>query len=126
MGIYFKKQWLDSKLSICQLFNRAIRLAFTNSPLESYNGRIKGDFTDRSYFNLVQAFKKLAQIKPKFYSDGKDYHVTVKLSKFSCFTYVPLFSTKPAFYEPHVHTTPIRFHVNVTFYNEMGVYVFVT
>ena len=57
-GLYFKKQWLDSKFSKWQLFKRAIGLAITNSPLEIYNGRIKGDFTDRSYFNLVPSFKK--------------------------------------------------------------------
>ena len=37
-------------------------MTLTNSPLESYNGRIKGYFTDRTYFNLVPAFEKLERL----------------------------------------------------------------
>ena len=39
-----------------------LNVAITNSPLESYNGRIKDDFTERSYFNLVPAFKKFERL----------------------------------------------------------------
>jgi hypothetical protein len=61
-GKYFKSQWLDSRFNKWQLYHRTIGLAATNSPIESYNGRIKVDFTDRSYFNLVPAFEKLERL----------------------------------------------------------------
>ncbi len=61
-GKYFKSQWLDSWFNKWQLYHRTIGLAATNCPIESYNGRINGDFTDRSYFNLVPAFEKLERL----------------------------------------------------------------
>ena len=61
-GLYFKTQWINSKFNKWQLLQRDLGLAITNSPLESYNGRIKNDFTDRTYFNLVPAFKKLERL----------------------------------------------------------------
>ena len=52
-GTYFKAQWLDRRFNKYKLFHRTVGLASTNCPIECYNGRKKGDFTDRSYFNLV-------------------------------------------------------------------------
>jgi hypothetical protein len=61
-GKYFQSQWLNSKFKNWKLFHRDVGLATTNSTLESYNGRIKDDFTDRTYFNLVPAFKKFEKM----------------------------------------------------------------
>ena len=55
-------EWIDSRFNKWQLFYREVGLASTNSPIESYNARIKGDFTDRTFFNLVPAFKKLEKL----------------------------------------------------------------
>ena len=49
-GLYIKKQWIDSRFNKWQLFYREVGLASTNSQIESYNARIKGDFTDRTFF----------------------------------------------------------------------------
>jgi hypothetical protein len=59
-GKYF--QWLNSKFKNWQFYHRDVGLATTNSPLESYNGRIKDDFTYRTYFNLVPALKKFEKM----------------------------------------------------------------
>ncbi len=67
-GKYFQAQWLDSVFNKWQLFHRKIGFAATNSPIESYNNRIKTDFTKRQHFNIVPAlrvFRKLIKFESK-------------------------------------------------------------
>ncbi|RNA13975.1 hypothetical protein BpHYR1_035281 [Brachionus plicatilis] len=60
--MYFKKQWIDSPFCNWQLFNTPPSYSMSNCPIESYNGKIKTHFTDRTKFNLVPIFEILENV----------------------------------------------------------------
>ena len=54
---YFTKQWLDSPFCNWQLFQTPPGYAMSNCPIESYNNKIKAQFTERKKFNLLPVFE---------------------------------------------------------------------
>jgi hypothetical protein len=44
---YFHRQWINSKFCNWQLFKTPVGFSMTNSPIESYNNKIKESFTKR-------------------------------------------------------------------------------
>jgi hypothetical protein len=59
---YFTKQWIDSPFCNWQLFQTPPGYAMTNCPIESYNGKIKKFFTNRTKYNLLPVFEIFEQV----------------------------------------------------------------
>ncbi|RNA33331.1 hypothetical protein BpHYR1_028252 [Brachionus plicatilis] len=56
------KQWIDSPFCNWQLFQTPPGYSMSNCPIESYNGKIKKFFTDRTKFNLLPVFELFEQV----------------------------------------------------------------
>ena len=79
---YFEKQWINSKFSNWQLFKVPVGFSMTNSPIESYNNKIKEAFTKRlkhHFTTAVEAFKDVISYESR---NGKDFKMEIRVRKY--------------------------------------------
>ena len=75
---YFWKTWVNNvDFNKWQLFRTPAGYAMTNSPIESYNNKIKTQFTERKKFHLASAldiFEKVMEMESAFDFSKKPYN----------------------------------------------------
>ena len=79
---YFERQWINSKFSNWQLFKVPIGFSMTNSPIESYNNKIKEAFTKRLKHHLTTAIEVFKDAISYESRNGKDFKVEIRVRKY--------------------------------------------
>ncbi len=70
---YFEKTWVLSKFNNWKIFNTPPGFATTNSPIESYNQKIKAHFTDRLTRHIIPSLKIFEELIDYESSNFKEY-----------------------------------------------------
>ena len=114
---YFQKQWIKSSFSKWQLFQVPSGWSTTNSPIESFNNRVKSDFTKRLKYHLsasLEVFKEMVNYlsvnRPKFTIEAKVSGIMKKQAKLL----LPLSQFTHALHNIHTYkqSNGVLLHIN--------------
>jgi hypothetical protein len=79
---YFQRQWVNSKFCNWQLFKTPVGFAMTNSPIESYNNKIKDSFTKRLKHHLKTAVEVFQDVISYESRNGKEFKSEIRIRKY--------------------------------------------
>ena len=78
---YFKRQWINSKFCNWQIFKTPVGFAMTNSPIESYNNKIKESFTKRLKHHLKTAVEVFQDVISYESRNGTEFKSEIRIRK---------------------------------------------
>ena len=84
---YFTKQWLEGRFCKWQIYHTPAGFASTDNPVESFNARLKGSFTDRSQmtiFGFIQVV--LDKVVPFYSMNHREFFFIVTQTKLQMIT----------------------------------------
>jgi hypothetical protein len=78
---YLRKQWFEGVFKRWKIYQRPAGYACTNSPIESYNSKIKKIYTKRKRLSVYAFIKKMVEIIETESSSKRPFHLKPKPSK---------------------------------------------
>jgi hypothetical protein len=79
---YFQRQWVNSKFWNWQLFKTPVGFEMTNSPIESYDNKIKDSFTKRLKHHLKTAVEVFQCVISYESRNGKEFKSEIRIRKY--------------------------------------------